>query len=110
MLSVQELQAACRARGMRAIGLSENRLRAQVEMFKQNIYLYTLAKTMAGIVIGRSSAAFIAAAFPGNVLPRGVELHRTASHNHRRTSQGNWGTHYTEIEGIGGNDGSEGQN
>jgi LETM1 and EF-hand domain-containing protein 1, mitochondrial len=30
VLSVQELQAACRARGMRAFGLNEERLRNQV--------------------------------------------------------------------------------
>jgi LETM1 and EF-hand domain-containing protein 1 len=32
VLSVQELQSACRARGMRAIGVSEERLRNQVNL------------------------------------------------------------------------------
>lgn len=38
-LSVQEIQSACRARGMRAIGVSEERLRAQVCL---NIWYFKL--------------------------------------------------------------------
>lgn len=33
MLSIPDIQVACRARGMRALGLSEQRLKDQVEIF-----------------------------------------------------------------------------
>uniref|UniRef100_A0A4W5LHU2 Letm1 RBD domain-containing protein n=1 Tax=Hucho hucho TaxID=62062 RepID=A0A4W5LHU2_9TELE len=41
-LSVNELQAACRVRGMRALGVTEERLREQLQQVIHHLYNITL--------------------------------------------------------------------
>lgn len=48
-MTVAELQAACRSRGMRSLGLTTDQLQEQLQQVHQMQYLYNKARKVAGV-------------------------------------------------------------